>query len=91
MQQDGLPQGVRDVRREAADQVGLGGGEAERTVVPVQAQVAQQWPPTTSAARNSSPSPTGRMIIHLTMQAAGTDPTAPAPGSDAGRYGSRTS
>ena len=29
VQQDGLAQGVRDVRREAADQVGLGGGEAD--------------------------------------------------------------
>ena len=40
VQQDGLAQGVRDVRGEAADQVGLGGGEAERAVLAVQAQVA---------------------------------------------------
>jgi hypothetical protein len=40
VQQDGLAQGVRDVRGEAADQVGLGGSEAERAVLAVQAQIA---------------------------------------------------
>ena len=40
VQQDGLAQGMRDVRGEAAEQVGLGGGEAERAVLAVQAQVA---------------------------------------------------
>ena len=40
VQQDGLAQGVRDVRRQAADQVDLGGGEAKRAVLAVQAQVA---------------------------------------------------
>ena len=40
VQQDGLAQGVRDVRGDAADDVGLGGGEAERAVLAVQAQVA---------------------------------------------------
>ena len=37
VQQDGLAQGVRDVRGDAAHDVGLGGGEAERAVLAVQA------------------------------------------------------
>ena len=40
VQEDGLTQRMRDVRGEAAEQVGLGGGEADRAVLAVQAQVA---------------------------------------------------
>ena len=40
VQQDGLPQRVRDVRGEAADELGLARGEAELAVLAVQAQVA---------------------------------------------------
>ena len=40
VQQHGLAQGVRDVRGDPADDLGLGGGEAERAVLAVQAQVA---------------------------------------------------
>ena len=40
VQQHGLPQCVRDVRGDAADHVGLGGAEAERAVLAVQAEVA---------------------------------------------------
>jgi hypothetical protein len=62
VQQDGLAERVRDVRAEAPDEVGLARGEAELAILAVQAQVPQQWPPMTSAARSSSPSPTGRMM-----------------------------
>lgn len=40
VQEDGLAEGMRDVWGQPADDLGLGRGEAERTVLAVQAQVA---------------------------------------------------